>query len=147
VTTRHTSIKAYNEIKTYGLLSKRRFEVYEWLFHNGPATGRQIVLALRKGSEAFGTYNGRLAELKKQGVALEVGATKSAETGRQAILWDVTEQLPLPLAPRKSAKEDLMRLLKSGYLILSRVPKGKSSEVDDFMERAKIVIERENNDR
>ena len=45
---RQTSIDCYNKIKAEGLLSKRRLEVYEILFHHGQLTANEIVRISKK---------------------------------------------------------------------------------------------------
>jgi len=44
---RDTSIEAYRTIKANGLLSKRRLQVYEYLFNHGPATAKEIFVLVR----------------------------------------------------------------------------------------------------
>jgi hypothetical protein len=87
--TRTTSIAVYHEIEREGLLSRTRFEVYSWLFKHGPATAMEIEVGL-----ASRHVNKRLSELRDQGVVKELGTTICKVTGREVILWDVTDQLP-----------------------------------------------------
>lgn len=102
--TRKTSIEAYNKIKENGLLSKRRFQVYEYLYKNGPCIARQI----HKDLAVFGTnvsgYMGRLSELRDAGVVAEVGKVVDKETGHKVLLWDVTKNLPVKLEKPKRIK-------------------------------------------
>jgi hypothetical protein len=107
--TRQTSIEAYNKIKENGLLSQRRFEVYDYVFGNGPTTARGAVKALSKkrGEQvaiSFSSYAARFSELRDVGVLAEVGTTIDKDTGCEVILWDVTDRLPIKLDKPKRIK-------------------------------------------
>lgn len=92
---RQTSIDAYHEIKESGLLSKRRMEVYDWLFHNGPATGNEVFQGMVNNKMITNAnITTRLGELRDMGVAYEVGVVKCPVTGKSVIQWDVTGSLP-----------------------------------------------------
>lgn len=102
---RETSEYAYLQIKEEGLLSKMRLQVYEYLYFNGPATGTEINLDMR-GIEGRDNYHKRLSELRDLGVVKEVGKRKCRVTGRQAIEWDVTNELPEKSKPRTVKPRD-----------------------------------------
>ena len=94
---RETSIEAYNEIKENGLLSKKRFQVYDILFRLGPMTGAQVSNVIKKGNtkNAYSeTVRNRLTELRNSGVVREVGEVICPITGRRVIQWDVTKKTP-----------------------------------------------------
>ncbi len=92
---RETSIAAFNAIKENGLLSKRRFQVYDFVFHNGPVTARQVTKALLRQGENSGNFATRLSELRTAGVVREVGKVLDPETGMSVLSWDVTAKLPV----------------------------------------------------
>jgi hypothetical protein len=93
--TRRTSIEAYRRIKEGGLLSRRRFEMYDWLFHNGPASARDAYKILCDGKPINpSSYLSRLSELRDMEVVAEVGEKIDPETKQTVIVWDVTENLP-----------------------------------------------------
>jgi hypothetical protein len=92
---RQTSVEAFNKIKETGLLSKRRWQVYEWLYYHGPATARQVSNAIA------GAWK-RVSELEQVGLVAETGKTKCSHTGQTVTLWDVTAALPVK--PEKQAK-------------------------------------------
>lgn len=94
---RQTSIDAFNAIKDSGLLSTRRWQVYEYLFKNGPCTAKQVTGNLRSGLQDSGGYNTRLSELRRMGVVQEVGKVECPESGHNVILWDVTDKMPKKL--------------------------------------------------
>lgn len=93
---RQTSVDAYNMIKENGLLSQRRFEVYDVLFNHGPLTQGETCDKITPGwKRSNQSYTPRFAELKKLGVIIEIGERECSITGRKALSWDVTDKLPL----------------------------------------------------
>lgn len=104
---RQTSIQAYNDIKFNGLLSKRRWQVYDILFKEGALTGSELAVKFKKQYGVFAPSNTnvvtRLGELRDLGVAYEVKTTICSVTGMKVILWDVTSNLPLSM-PKKKPK-------------------------------------------
>jgi hypothetical protein len=102
---RKTSIEAYKQITASGLLSRRRMEVYEILFHHGPLTAHGVVEFARSFAPSANqtSFNARLSELKRLGVVQEVGYKDDVVSGHKCILWDVNDQLP-----------DASKLLRSG---------------------------------
>lgn len=103
---RQTSIAVYRQIEANGLLSLRRWEVYKWLYHNGPATGREAIRGARTADHGpvISQTRARLTELRDMGVIEEIGTTIDKVTGHEVILWDVTNQLPRKLPSRKAGK-------------------------------------------
>lgn len=93
---RATSLQAYHQIRDEGLLSKTRFAVYEVLVLNGPLTMAQIHKVL-SGSRSVsgGTYTSRLSELREMGVIQVAKRITCPVTGRRAILWEATGDLPV----------------------------------------------------
>lgn len=94
---RDTSIEAYRQIEAEGLLSRRRWQVYEILYHYGPLTAGEIARhAIDKGIEVKEqTITPRMAELRERKVVKEVGVKVCSTTGRNCIAWDVTASLPV----------------------------------------------------
>lgn len=87
---RETSREAWEWINASGLLGKRQLAVYNWLYRNGPATAREVEVGLGDGD---GPHK-RLPELRRRAVVQELGKRACKETGRNAILWDVTASKP-----------------------------------------------------
>lgn len=116
--TRQTSIEAYRKIKHDGLLSERRWQVYDILFEYGPLTGAEAAIAYRKKYGASSPSNPniltRLGELRDQGVAEEIKETICSITGQTVILWDVTERLPDKI--KKKPKQKCLLCKGTGYL-------------------------------
>lgn len=94
---RDTSIEAFRTIQESGLLSRARWQVYEVLFHNGPATRGEVDLHYRKkyGGQNYSNVSARLNELRDMGVVEELGTRECTVTGMQVIFWDVTSKLPV----------------------------------------------------
>ncbi len=106
---RQTSRDAYNEIKTNGLLSERRWQVYSLLYEHGPLTGSEMALKFKAkyGILAPNQANmlARVGELREMGVAREVSEHHICPiTGHRVILWDVTDKLP---KKRTKSKEQM----------------------------------------
>lgn len=115
---RETSIETYNKIKEEGLLSKLRFDVYEFLFNHGPMTCRELMMAMqtKRGRHfvvAGSSLSTRFSELERMGVVKETQVRPCKETGRSAIEWDVTSKIPIKL--EKEKKIDFKNILREVY--------------------------------
>lgn len=99
--TRQTSIEAYTTIRDSGLLSQRRWEIYDIVFRFGPMTANEAFAKLYK--DNLGPHNAasnsaaRFSELRDRGVIYEVQTRICKITGMTVIEWDVTDRLPLKL--------------------------------------------------
>ena len=95
-------------LKAKGLLSKKRFQVYEILYNSGPLTAAQVS---NLWEAKFGklpnseTIRPRLTELRDRGVAAEKGTKICPIMGNRAILWDVTSNLPTKPIKKKTRRE------------------------------------------
>lgn len=106
---RDTSIKAYHEIQTSGLLGKRQKQAYNVLFEHGPMTGNELSKAMGMPGQWK-----RMSELKKRGLAKEVGERPCSVTGVNCIIWDVTANLPVkPEASKR--KSQFQKGFEAGY--------------------------------
>lgn len=111
---RKTSINVYNEIKNNGLLSKRRFEIYSAVFKYGPVTAMEVFKKLKLNTN----QSGRFSELRDMGVIQEVGEKQCSITGRTAIIWEATDNLPKEINTKQSKKEKkdyILDVLRSLY--------------------------------
>lgn len=112
---RSTSLAAYNFIKENGLLSKKKWEIYDELFASkGNLTHGELSMLIESKYETV--YNGkprkfyrnnivtRLGELRDLGVIAETGKRKCENSGRLCITWDVTDRLPIKLDKPKRVK-------------------------------------------
>jgi hypothetical protein len=116
--TRQTSIECYNEIRANGLLSKRRFEVYEALLSSAPCTSSE---AIRNAKTTFGVFgvSSRFTELRDLGVIYEVRTRECTVTGRNVIEWDLTDRLPVNVKKSNKTKkhkiDDALNSLRKLY--------------------------------
>jgi len=119
--TRQTSVDAYSQILAGNLLSKRRMEVYEILFHHGPMTANEIV---RKSKTSYpdtnpSSFHARLSELKKLGAISEIGEKRDVVSGQTCYVWDLTDNLPkdakLLSNPKKQRVKKAINALKELY--------------------------------
>jgi hypothetical protein len=100
---RETSIEAYRTIKENGLLSRRRWQVYECLFEYGPLTRNEISKYLSKNLIKINSnlVSSRLVELREMGVIVEIKERICSITGMTVIEWDVTKKLPAKIKKPK----------------------------------------------
>ena len=95
---RQTSILAYEAIKASGKLSDMRWRVYDFLYKNGPLTGRELDAKMASPNETRTSYHKRLTELERMGLVCIVTERNCHVTGHMAIEWDVTDKKePKPL--------------------------------------------------
>jgi len=112
---RKTSIDAYNKIVESGLVSKRRMEVYDVLFHKGPLTRSEIDAILQEREKGKplpyrSHISSRLFELRGMNLVKEIGEKICKVTNMKVILWDVTDNLPSKLEKKKSNKQIIKEL-------------------------------------
>lgn len=125
---RQTSAANWRRINAEGLLSKRRLQVYNVLFENGPMTGAQVSALVKKAHGNWGhseTIRNRLTELRDLKVVRELGQVKCPTNGNSVILWDVTNGLPI--------------VLPKGTIKLTR------KEIEARLERAELFFRIANN--
>lgn len=104
--TRQTSIDAYNTIKNNGLLSERRWQVYDALYKYGPCTCSELFKFMKiQNHGANPAIHVRLRELERAGCITEIGTRLCAITGMTVIDWDVTSDLPVKVEPPLTVKQ------------------------------------------
>lgn len=115
---RQTSVDAYKEIRDNGLLSERRWQVYDVLFHYGPLTGNEALKILVACYKIFAgnapSIISRLGELRAMGVVMETKQRACTVTGMTVIEWDVTDKLPVKFD--KPVKEKCKSCNGTGYI-------------------------------
>jgi len=99
---RSTSARVYHQLEAEGELEKSRGRVYQLLYWHGPLTSKEVMeeLAARDGYRTVPQTRARFTELREMGAICEVGETVCSISGKDVILWDVTDQNPHPL-PRR----------------------------------------------
>jgi hypothetical protein len=132
---RQTSITAYFEIKHNGLLSKRRFEVYEQIVLHGPMTASEMIerISEKKTVNNSGTYATRLSELRDMGVIKECAPVKCSVTGHQAISWKAINSLPIKLE-KKVSRKDLLKGIKEAVKLLKNCNPDPSKSAAEYYE-------------
>lgn len=101
---RKTSIEAYRQIQENGLLPKRQWEVYDYIYKNGPCTQKDAIEGMAKKGVDTGAYTTRFSELRERGAIAEVGSRINHGSKFRAILWDVTDKLPKKLKRKNRTK-------------------------------------------
>jgi hypothetical protein len=93
---RETSLETYRMIQENGLLSKRKWETYDYVFHHGPCTSKQAYQNLCEYKRTNpSSYIGRFTDLHGEGVFKIVGRATDPDSGMPCYLWDVTKGLPI----------------------------------------------------
>lgn len=112
---RQTSRDAYNEIRTNGLLSQRRWEVYDALYKWGPCTANELyahmTLKTRSTDQSNTNVRARLNELRECAAASEVGTRACKITGCNVIVWGISGKLPVAL-PKRESKDAIIKRLE-----------------------------------
>lgn len=108
----HTSIDAYHKIEADGLLSRRRWEVYDYIFKLQPCSIGDILAGLARQGQNTGTYSGRISELLALGVIEPWGEKVDHRTGHSVILWHTTGNLPGALPKKETKTQAIARLMK-----------------------------------
>jgi len=131
---RRTSIEAYEALKESGKLSRLRWIIYDYLFHNGPATAQEAFKALGLQTN----QSGRFTELRQLGVIEEVGRAQCRVTGREVIAWDVTERSEILAEQRAddSRNAELERVMREAISDLRRQNDIFAASVARRLERA-----------
>lgn len=112
---RRTSIEAFATITQNKLLSKRRLEVYNFLYHNGPCTQREAFKGLSSQGDNYGAIAGRFSELERCGVIEIVGEKHDEQTNSTVLVWDVTPSLPVKIdkpITKKMKKEGVLKRIE-----------------------------------
>jgi len=134
---RQTSIDCYYEIKSEGLLTKRRLEVYEAIFKNAPCTSSEAMLNNLNSSNVLSQSRARFTELRELGVIYEKGIKKCSVTGRNVIEWDLTDRLPIEIKTSGNSKKDR---IKKAINALRELYKNKSiASNEDWKKVADLI--------
>lgn len=114
MTVRPTSIEVYRRITAEGLLSKRRMQVYEYLYAHGPCTVNELFRMTWGGTRVVqANFGARLNELEKMGVAVRTHTKICDVTGNNVDVWQTTDSLPIKLI--QPARVKCFRCGGTGY--------------------------------
>lgn len=113
---RQTSLEVYHKIKDNGVLSERRMEVYNILFHHGPLTATECWEIVKQNRSDGKTHqNGitpRFSELLDMQAIYIVEERPCSITREKCISWDVTNSLPVKLEKKPTKEERIKELEK-----------------------------------
>tara|TARA_R110001592_G_scaffold90443_2_gene265865 strand:- start:3949 stop:4371 length:423 start_codon:yes stop_codon:yes gene_type:complete len=116
---RQTSIDCYKKIKEQGLLSKKRFEVYQAILKKSPCTSGEAFAIMTTKENQISQSRARFTELRELGVIYEVRNRKCTITGMNVIEWDLTDRLPITIKKSNKTKKqkvnDALNLLRKLY--------------------------------
>tara|TARA_R110002050_G_scaffold243227_1_gene379744 strand:+ start:162 stop:584 length:423 start_codon:yes stop_codon:yes gene_type:complete len=116
---RQTSIDCYRKIKEQGLLSKKRFEVYQAILKKSPCTSGEAFAIMTTKENQISQSRARFTELRELGVIYEVRNRKCTITGMNVIEWDLTDRLPVTVKNTNKTKKqkvnDVLNLLRKLY--------------------------------
>lgn len=141
---RDTSVVAFCEVMESGHVSRRRREVYESLYENGPCTAQELFRCMaRKRASANSNVVTRLGELREQGLVEELGSKVCDVTGKSVILWDVTSKLPKKLV-KKPRRTWWVILDESGkaLAVYNSREGAHRAELNDSLELVEVVARR-----
>lgn len=114
---RRTSAEVYRLLEASGILSARRWEAYRIFYEHGPLTANEAHrYAAALGNQSYRhNMSARCNELREWGALYEVGTKVCSVTGFRAILWDVTDQMPVkPTGKKEGGPVDPVRFLVVG---------------------------------
>jgi len=100
---RQTSVDCYNQIKSEGLLSKRREQAYYAMLQTAPCSAGELEVFFNSYFNLKGSWK-LLSQLAELGTVKEIGEKTCSITGRNVIEWDLTDSLP-------EKKEDISKPL------------------------------------
>jgi DNA-binding transcriptional regulator YhcF (GntR family) len=119
--TQRTSIETYYEIKNSGLLSEKRWKVYDIFYQmNRPLTGAevsQIYKANYPSSQHSETIRNRITELKEMGLLAEFEMVDCTFTGRKVYTFVTTNNLPEKLEKKETLNQKLDKILEEIKLL------------------------------
>ena len=110
-----------------------RFKAYEIVAQHGPLTQRQVDVH-------FGSDSGhkRISELVERGVVRSVGEGTCPISGMQALLWDLTDQMPVE--PVAAAVLNLTGRTKAIREIREAIPEHRRSpELRSLLEELEAI--------
>jgi len=105
--TRDTTREAYEKIKGLGILSKRKQEVYDYVFYNPGCTMNEAWRGICP-HLANGGITTRFSELERMGAIRSVGRAKDQNSNFSGTTWEVTGEIP----------EKIQKKQARGYWIL-----------------------------
>ena len=116
-----TSIETYTEIKNSGLLSEKRWRVYDIFYQlNRPLTGAEVSQIYKSNypsSQHSETIRNRITELKEMGLLAEFEIVDCTFTGRKVYTFITTNNLPEKLEKKETLNQKLDKILEEIKLL------------------------------
>lgn len=134
---RQTSIDCYHAIKEGGLLSNMRMRVYEAILYSAPCTSAEAMKGILNSGNVLSQSRARFTELRDMGVICEKGIKKCSVTGRNAIVWDLTDNLPKEQPKKLTIKQKLKELrtmIDKAYSKADLFIQRDLSEIKEYMD-------------
>lgn len=125
---RKTSIEAFKENQK--ALSERRFEVYRFIFENGPATIRGTFNGLKRPGLEINSISPRFIELVRLGVIEETGEIKCPDTGNTVLTFDVSGRVALPREKKTPLEALRSKIIKQKKRVFDETQKLKKLELE-----------------
>lgn len=135
---RLTSIEAYNKVKESGLLSRLRLKVYKILCEHGALTANEMRMFGSSDSNS-GVFSTRLSELERMGVVRTIGTRKCKTSGHNALVWEITYDLPTKFERQKTKKNKKAELLHKINELMLKIDNNWLLELTDIYDSAKDI--------
>jgi hypothetical protein len=115
---RQTSIDTYYAIKDEGVLGDLQWKVYDYLYHHGPMTGRELDDAMIKAGAEHATSHKRLPELERCDAVRITQQRACKISGRVSREWDVTDRVAVkqPKPESKAVRYRKVLLSMADYM-------------------------------
>lgn len=135
---RATTLEAYRRMEDEGRLSKARWKVWKFLYHQPGCTRNEIDAGLANG-RPNPAFSRRLSELERMGVVERGPIRKCTITQFNADTWFALEQLPnAPANPLPKREQKLKRL---GQFLLNELSTPAThTDLAAFVERLEFKI-------
>ena len=139
---RETSLKVWQQINDEGLLPPVRLKIYNIIYEHGPMTANQIGQHMRAPAHADRNIHARLVELREQENIKELGNVDCPVSGRNILLWDVTDNLPRPLKKEEipPTRPELIRALCEQLEEIAPHVKPETERGHQWMERTQHLL-------
>jgi hypothetical protein len=132
-----TSRLAYERIVAAKMLPPARLRTYDLLYREGPMTARQVDDTLGR------DYHKRLPELLEQGVVCQSGTISCPVTNQEVYLWDITDQIPVPLKRRKATEGEALTGRAKAIAEIKKAisEKKRSAELQQLLGELEVSLE------
>jgi hypothetical protein len=112
---RLTTLEAYTKVKESGLLSELRLKVFEAVCTHDKLTASELRIKIsgHQTNANSGVLGTRLSELERMGLIRTIGTRKCSISGYNALVWEVTGNMPIKLDKKKTIKQKKQEILEN----------------------------------